>query len=124
MIDDVTNTQAGIALGNDPGLVNRGLNWLNAHYENLAQDDPRYSTYMSFSEGTVVPLVRALGEVGNLSETEINKGLNLIPKVWDTERVARNKLNNLKTLMDNWIEKGVDEEDDMAAFMRDSGLGN
>lgn len=75
----------------------------------LTQSDPDLVAYDAFAKGTLAPMIRAVGEKGNLSEGDIQRGHSLIPKTFppDTGPVAARKLKQLRAWFENAIEKAV-----------------
>ena len=70
------------------------------------QYDPIAAQLQSFINGTVAPLIRSFGEKGNLSETDVKRAINLMPKITDSADVAWGKFNNIVELMNN-IQKSA-----------------
>ena len=66
-----------------------------------AKTNPDASAYKSLVEGTLSILLRALGEVGALSNIDIARARKLIPTFFDTEEVAKAKIEQLKDLIKN-----------------------
>ena len=65
------------------------------------QYNPQAAQLESFINGTVAPIIRSFGEKGNLSETDVKRAINLMPKITDSADVAWGKFNNLIELIDN-----------------------
>lgn len=65
------------------------------------QYDPSAAQLESFINGTVAPIIRSFGEKGNLSETDVKRAINLMPKITDSADVAWGKFNNLIELINN-----------------------
>lgn len=65
------------------------------------QYDPVAAQLESFINGTVAPIIRSFGEKGNLSETDVKRAINLMPKITDSADVAWGKFKNLLELIDN-----------------------
>jgi len=65
------------------------------------QYDPNAAQLESFINGTVAPIIRSFGEKGNLSETDVKRAINLMPKITDSADVAWGKFNNLIELINN-----------------------
>jgi len=59
------------------------------------------STLDSLINGTLAPIVRSLGEKGNLSDTDIKRARKLFPNLTDRADVAWRKLSELKDLISN-----------------------
>jgi hypothetical protein len=106
----VVNKLAELAVGDDgvfsdvdPGiaaLASRG----EFAWQGLMQEDPRYRTYLGYSEATVAPLIRALGEKGTLATEDVARAFGLIPRPGDTTETANLKIQNLKAL---FVSKGI-----------------
>jgi hypothetical protein len=65
------------------------------------QYSPAAAQLESFINGTVAPIIRSFGEKGNLSETDVKRAINLMPKITDSADVAWGKFNNLIDLINN-----------------------
>jgi hypothetical protein len=61
--------------------------------------NPKVKAYEDFAKGTVAPLVRGLGEKGNLSDTDVERALNAIALYPDTAEEGRLKFQQLKELI-------------------------
>lgn len=84
------------------GLSNRIQSGIDKGRERLNQADTSVEEYVSFAEGTVAPLIKSLGESGNLATEDVERGLAMLPKVYpipDTKEVAKKKLANLAELI-------------------------
>lgn len=102
-LEELATGKDGVFSDVDPGmaaLASRG----EFAWQGVMQEDPRYRTYLGYSEATVAPLIRALGEKGTLATEDVARAFGLIPRPGDTTEVARMKINNLKAL---FAEKGV-----------------
>jgi hypothetical protein len=66
-------------------------------------DDPRYKAYKDYVEGSMAPMIKALGESGNLAVKDVERGLKLLPifygAVPDNPQTARIKLKALNMLL-------------------------
>ena len=60
---------------------------------------------MGLINGTLAPIIRSMGEKGNLSDTDIKRAANLFPKLSDSGTVAWQRLEQLKTLIREGKEK-------------------
>lgn len=56
-------------------------------------------SYEDFSKGTIGPIVRSLGEVGALSEGDVQRALNLVPNLSDTPEEANRKMSDLMQVL-------------------------
>jgi hypothetical protein len=74
-----------------------------ANSEYFLQNDTRFKNYTDYVQGTIAPLVKSLGTVGNLSETDILFAQSLIPSLFghkiDSADVSKEKLRKLKNLI-------------------------
>ena len=75
--------------------------------EAIAQSDPDAATYLAFKEGILSTLARATGERGVLTNQDVGRARRLIPKLTDTEEVARKKLAQLEELFTDFQERAV-----------------
>lgn len=62
----------------------------------LTENQRTDKAYVNFVEGLKAQLARAMGEVGNLSETEQKSAIRLIPNTWDDPRTAAKKIQTLR----------------------------
>lgn len=62
--------------------------------------DPQVSTYKTYREGIANILTKALGQGGNLSDTDIKLAIRLIPDVGDTSTEAAIKIKRLRGIID------------------------
>lgn len=69
------------------------------------QSDPRVRATADYTVGTLAPIVKSLGEAGNLATEDIQRAEKLVPKLTgvnpDSPQTARRKLNQLKKLLQN-----------------------
>lgn len=63
--------------------------------------DANTRQYMQFAQGTVAPIIKSLGETGVLTDRDVERAYGLIPNLQDSPTVARNKILNLKVLLQN-----------------------
>lgn len=82
--------------------------------DRLKQSNPDLIAYEAFGQGTLAPLIRAIGEKGALAEGDIQRGINLIPKTGnklgelpDTSVVARQKMKQLRQWFTETLGKNV-----------------
>ena len=59
----------------------------------------RVKTYESIRQGAASRVIRALGEVGVLTDTDVKRSLGLLPSVTDSAEEAADKFNELRTLL-------------------------
>jgi hypothetical protein len=64
----------------------------------ITQLDPDSAQLMSM-RAYLAPIVRSLGEKGNLSEGDMARAIGAIPGVTDTREVAQRKINTLKNIL-------------------------
>lgn len=82
--------------------MQRVLQAPSAMYGVASQSNKDAVLYDGFAQGTLAPLIRAFGEKGNLSDTDIKRAMNLVPRYWpvpDTKEVAQGKVKILKGLI-------------------------
>lgn len=105
--NEILNTleKSGKKIWSKGGAIGRALKAPYILGNRIAQYDPELSAYESFAQGTMAPLVRSLGEKGNLSDTDIKRAQKLIPLASDTEEVATKKIKQLKDWIGNVREK-------------------
>ena len=84
-----------------------GASWA---IDRAKQSNPDLNAYEAFGQGTLAPLIRAIGEKGALAEGDIQRGINLIPKTGnkfgelpDTSVVARQKMKQLR----DWFNEAL-----------------
>lgn len=109
VLDQLEALATPVFAGVKPGLPNRVAAGVELGGKRMSQEDTSVSEYASFAEGTVAPLIKALGESGNLATEDVNRGLALLPTLYpvpDTKEVAENKIANLRKL----IEKGLNKK--------------
>jgi hypothetical protein len=56
-------------------------------------------TYATQARGAAAQIIKALGESGTLSDRDIQAAMDMLPKNTDTDKVAREKISNLMTLL-------------------------
>lgn len=81
-----------------------------SNLQQLAQTDPRFKNYVDYTQGTLAPLAKSLGQAGSLSDTDLALVQGLIPKITginpDSPEVAIEKLDKLNRLISAGQEKG------------------
>jgi hypothetical protein len=82
-----------------PALIDRTWGVAKRQGSAVTQTNPDTAVYSSRIYPLAVEAVRAAGEVGNLSASEIKSGSALIPTLNDTKEVAHAKL----TALEQWI---------------------
>lgn len=68
-------------------------------YGALSQTNTNAALYNDFIQGTVAPLIRSLGEKGTLAKEDVARALQLLPKLTDTQEVAKGDIQQLKDLL-------------------------
>lgn len=96
------------------GLRNRTKSGASFAIDRVQQSNPDLNAYEAFAKGTLAPLIRAIGEKGALSDKDIERALNLVPKTGnelgtlpDTSVVARQKMQQLRLWFQNALGKNV-----------------
>lgn len=94
------------------GMRRRTLAGASLAIDRAQQSNPDLNAYEAFGQGTLAPLIRAIGEKGALAEGDIQRGINLIPKTGnkigelpDTSVVARQKMKQLREWFNNALGK-------------------
>ena len=97
-----------------PGVRKRLMTGVELAIDRAKQSNPDLNAYESFAKGTLAPLIRAIGEKGALSDKDIERALNLVPKTGDklgelpdTSVVARQKMQQLRQWFSNALGKNV-----------------
>lgn len=70
------------------------------------QTNPDAALFKGFVEGTIGPLIRALGEKGALSEGDTKRALKLVPSLLDTEPIALQKVQQIEDIINAAGGKG------------------
>ena len=73
------------------------------------QVDKDVTSYQTFVKGMRAQLARAMGDVGNLSESEQQAALNLVPSVSDSKDVGVEKLNKIRAFISNLEGGNIDQ---------------
>lgn len=92
----------GLFADSEPGLFNRAVAAANAGIDMVTQNDPGASRFNDLAQGTLSPIVKALGEAGALAEGDVARASRLIPKLFplkDTTEVAQGKFDALRRLL-------------------------
>jgi len=96
----------------EPGVRKRLMTGAEFAIDRAKQSNPDLNAYESFAKGTLAPLIRAIGEKGALSDKDIERALNLVPKTGDklgelpdTSVVARHKMQQLRQWFTNALGK-------------------
>ena len=113
-LEELTNK---VFTGEEEGLSGRGKLKAKFTKERLTQSNNDLALLESFKMGTLAPLIRAVGEKGNLANEDIQRALKLIPSTGegaelpDTPSVAKGKIKQLKQWFKDAVGK-VDREKD------------
>lgn len=65
--------------------------------------DQKAKVYNDLRKGFASNMIRAFGEVGTLTDVDINRALGLIPSLGDTQFEAARKLQEMRSLLDKQI---------------------
>ena len=98
------------------GIVGRGAGSINVKRQLLGQSNQEAVQFHSLAEGTLAPIIRSLGEKGTLAEGDVERARALLPTLGtgltglsDTPTTARNKLKQLRALMEEIERRGLSE---------------
>src|SRR3990167_1980540 len=109
-LEELTNK---VFAGSEEGLQGRGKLKAKFTTERLTQSNNDLALLEAFGKGTLAPLIRAVGEKGNLANQDIERALKLIPNTGegaelpDTPSVAKGKIKQLK----KWFKDAVGKVD-------------
>lgn len=103
---------------------------VTANVERVVQSDPKYRNYSHYSKGTIAPLAKSLGQVGSLSDRDLDLISNLVPSITglfpDSPEVAKKKLDLLDGLINAGMQSGqgitkkiLDQHLEGSGFARD-----
>jgi hypothetical protein len=121
--DRIPNTEddiKGIFTGLKSGLFDRAKGAATSVWNTITQNDPAWADYDSAAQAAIVPLIRSLGEVGNIALPERAAAMQLIPKAFpvpDSEDVAKRKLARLEAMLNEWLTRGQQYQQDVLAPM-------
>ena len=98
------------------GFTERAFAAAENFWDKLTQNNPNVALYQGWVDGTVAPLIRSLGEKGNLATEDVKRALELFPKLSqsalnplpDTQVVAQRKLDMLRQVLGAAQGKGAD----------------
>jgi hypothetical protein len=93
-------------VGLSKSALTRPVRTLALYFDKASQRRPEVAEMVSFINGTVAPIIRALGEKGALAEGDVKRAIELMPKLSDTEEVALNKLGRIRSIMEGDSETG------------------
>ena len=114
-LEELTNK---VFSGKEQGLQGRGKLKAKFTTERLTQSNNDLALLESFGKGTLAPLIRAVGEKGNLANQDIERALKLIPNTGegaelpDTPSVAKGKIKQLK----KWFRDAVGKTQEKAPW--------
>jgi hypothetical protein len=83
-------------------LVDRALAAGANEWNRIAQENPDIVLYEDILQGSLSPVVRALGEKGSLAEGDVNRVISLFPKTRplpDTAEVAKAKITAIGSIL-------------------------
>lgn len=72
----------------------------------VSQSDPLIASTKAITEATLSKLIRALGEVGTLTDADIQRARDAMPSIYDTIQVKNKKIAQLKGLLDEIYGRG------------------
>lgn len=111
------------------GVGNRIWDDAQKTWNRIGQTDKDLVLFESFSNGTVAPLIRAVGEKGNMSNQDIQRGLALIPQAGDgltvlpdTREVMQGKIKQLTEWFDSALGVGKETTKGEAKDLSDEDL--
>lgn len=61
--------------------------------------NPAAQTYATQSRGAAAQIIKALGESGQLSDRDMQSAMDMLPKNTDSDKVAKEKVSNLMSLL-------------------------
>ena len=79
------------------------------------QSDPNLVLADSLSQGFLAKFARAAGEVGVLTDRDIERAQKLAVNIHDTPQVRKGKLNGIKSLFNEIYERGKRQENPLGA---------
>jgi len=96
ILDSIESQLATIGLGEGFGQRVRG-SVLKA--QGVFGEAPEVQAFNAYREGIANVLTKSLGQVGNLSDRDVQYAISLIPKITDTSKEAQLKLQNIRGLI-------------------------
>jgi len=73
--------------------------------------NPEFQQYNQFAEGTLSPLVRAMGEAGALATEDVERAESLVPQWTDHSDVRKRKLKMVKAILSVGLKNEQDSVD-------------
>lgn len=98
----------------EKGVIDRAGGALSRTIGSMLQTNPDAAELNSLIQGTLAPTVRALGEKGALSDTDIKRAISLMPVLTDSGEVAWRKQNGLIKMFNEIKLKNVGSGTDNA----------
>jgi len=95
-------------------LAGRVMGGGKRKFGQLLQTNTEAQKLYSLIQGTLAPVVRAMGEKGNLSDTDMKRAINLFPELTDDADVAWGKIKQLKDLIGTLKTKSLGGKADSA----------
>jgi len=93
------------------GVISRLVQDFSFSWQRLNQSNKDLVFFEAFKQGTIAPLIRAIGEKGNLATEDVERALELIPSTgegWfdlpDKRSIALGKMKQLR----GWFDKAMD----------------
>jgi hypothetical protein len=106
VLDRLDELAPGAFAAVGPGVTGRVVGGVQVKGQLSGQTNQDAVQFNSLAEGTLAPIIRALGEKGTLAEGDVKRARQLIPTLGagltglpDTPETARNKLKQLRDLM-------------------------
>lgn len=91
--------------------------------EALSQSDTLLTSTKAITEAALSKLIRALGEVGTLTDADVARARNTMPSIYDTVQVKNQKIKQLRELLDEVYNRGSRFET-TAPMKGEAGLQN
>ncbi|RPI49104.1 MAG: hypothetical protein EHM49_10470 [Deltaproteobacteria bacterium] len=82
--------------GIEERIIGGPSRWIGAK----AQTSPLATEFDAFTNGTLAPIIRSLGEKGTLADSDIKRAIALMPRLTDSAEVAWGKYKNLIRLFE------------------------
>jgi len=91
------------------GAWERAVGGAKRYYEQVTQSNPDTAKLFRIVNGTLAPIVRQMGEKGNLSDTDIKRAKGLFASPWDTPAVAWDMYNELTGIVNRGIQNALSQ---------------
>ncbi len=116
--DQVMGTEddvPGILSGMESGVIGRAKGLYESVLNTVTQNDPAWADYLAAANAAIVPIIRMLGEVGNIAQAERESAMKMLPSIGmpqggiapDTKEVAKRKLERLERMLEQWLTRGT-----------------